>query len=264
MKIQFASDLHLEMQGNSRWIKHNPLEVTGDVLVLAGDIIYLGNENLLRHPFWKWASENYKQVLVVPGNHEFYDGFDIGQLHDGWTLEILPNVRYYYNSVVWIENVEFILSTLWAEIKLKNAFVCEQGINDFFRIIANGKRLDYTRFNEEHKKCVDFISKVCSSPLPDGYRRIIVSHHLPSFQLMDQQYKDSPLNGAFVSEQSDVVDASGADYWIFGHSHSNTSTQIGRCKCVSNQRGYVAYGEGLSFDVGMTIICDGISTSSRR
>ena len=45
MNIQYMSDLHLEFSDNSWYIKHNELPVTGDILVLAGDIFYLKKQS---------------------------------------------------------------------------------------------------------------------------------------------------------------------------------------------------------------------------
>jgi len=39
------SDLHFEFRENSRYIKHNEFPVTGDILVLAGDIFYLKGQS---------------------------------------------------------------------------------------------------------------------------------------------------------------------------------------------------------------------------
>ena len=72
MKIQYASDLHLEFAENWRYLREHPLEKAGDILVLAGDIGYIGDENYSLHPFWSQVADQYEQVIVVPGNHEFY------------------------------------------------------------------------------------------------------------------------------------------------------------------------------------------------
>lgn len=77
MKIQYMSDLHLEFSDNSRWLKHNELPVTGEILVLAGDIFYLKDKVAPLTNFWKWVSANYRQVLIVPGNHEYYNYCDV-------------------------------------------------------------------------------------------------------------------------------------------------------------------------------------------
>ena len=41
MRIQYMSDLHMELYDNSRYIKAKEFDVNGDVLVLAGDTFYL-------------------------------------------------------------------------------------------------------------------------------------------------------------------------------------------------------------------------------
>lgn len=253
MRIQFASDLHLEFAENWRYLKQHPLEKTSDVLVLAGDIGYLGDDNYSTHPFWDIVAEQYEQVLVVPGNHEFYKFYDLATLKDGELLQIRPNVRVYYNAVVTLGNVDFILSTMWARIPLQDAFATESGVTDFHRILFNGETLNFEQFNNEHRHCMDFLREACSSA--QAPRRVIVTHHVPSFVLSSPDFKGSRINGAFTAEEYDFVENCGADYWIYGHSHRNIDGVIGKTQCVSNQLGYVFSEEHETFNPGRYIEC---------
>lgn len=245
MKIQYASDLHLEFHENGRWLRDNPLVPVGDILVLAGDIGYFGDEMYSKHPFWDWCADNYKQTLIVPGNHELYKGFDINDLTEGWTEHIRPNVSAVYNKVVSINDVEFIMSTLWAKIHPAEAYFVEHGVTDFRRIRNGGYRLSWDRFNDEHERCVEFIKR--SIEQSSASRRIVVTHHVPSFELMADEFKESRINGAFTSDLNMLIETMPIDYWIYGHSHRNINSKIGDTQVISNQLGYVFANETDTF-----------------
>lgn len=245
MKIQYASDLHLEFRENASYLKHNPLKVAGDILILAGDIGYLGDQNYSNHPFWDWASENFKQVIVAMGNHEFYKFYDIATLDNGYRLQIRHNVAAYYNSIITVGDTDIIVSTLWAHIPLKDASFTEQVISDFRRIRCNGELLTFADFNQEHRKCLDFIKTSVAEST--AKHKVVVTHHVPSFKMQDPKFNDSKANGAFTVELDDYIETSGIDYWIYGHSHCNIDVRIGNTLCVSNQLGYVFQNEHLSF-----------------
>ena len=246
MKIQFASDIHLELSDNSRFIKSETFEVTGDVLVFAGDTGYLRDRTLPNQRFWRWASANYREVLLVPGNHEFYGN------GDSWSRKILPNVHYHQNKVVRIDDVDFILSTLWSHIRPEDECVVQQGMYDFRQIMYGGSRFTTDDFNTEHQKCLDFIKQSVAESTSEHI--VVVTHHLPTLEVVASQHKGSLLNSAFASELGNFIADSRIDVWIYGHSHSNIDTTIGNTRIVCNQLGYVYYGEHLgSFDGGKYI-----------
>ena len=239
------SDLHLEMEGNRNYLQDNPPQVCGDILVLAGDIAYWGDERYGSYPFWDWASSHYQQVIVGMGNHEFYNYYDLATMPNGFCHEIRPNVHVYYNAVVALQGIDIIVSTLWSKIPDKEAFFAEMFVTDFRRIKYQGELLTFVNFNQEHERCLSFVKEaVEKSGAP---KKIVVSHHVPSFLLQCPQHQGSKLNGAFIVDLDHFIEDSGVDYWIYGHSHYNKEAQIGRTLCVSNQLGYVHQNEHLSF-----------------
>ena len=159
MKIQYMSDLHLELRENSRYLKHNELPVTGDVLVLAGDIFYLRDRIAPMMKFWKWASDNYRQVLIVPSNHEYYNYSDVMERGLQWKWMFRENVGFYQNQVIRIDDTDFVLSTLWSRINPNDEYFVWKGMNDFRQIKFDGKLLQVEEFNRMHETCIDFIRK---------------------------------------------------------------------------------------------------------
>jgi hypothetical protein len=246
MRIQYASDLHLEFGDNSKWLKARPLIPSADILVLAGDIGYLDDANYVSHPYWDKMSEDFKRVIVIPGNHELYKFFDINELHDGWNMQIRHNVYVYYNSVISLdEDTDLIVSTLWSKIPFGEEYITEHCVSDFKRIRNGEFRLSAERFNEEHERCFNFIKKAVAES--KAKHIVVATHHVPSFALMAEEFKGSLINGAFAVELGDYIADSRINCWIYGHSHRNIDMVIGNTQCICNQLGYVFQNEHLSF-----------------
>lgn len=245
IKIQYASDIHLEYPGNREVIASAPLVPCGDILILAGDMAYLGKD-FRSYDFWDWASANYKQTIVCLGNHEFYGGYDLASMKDGEVGCIRHNVNYYYNGVVHLGDVDIIVSTLWSHIKEEKASYTEYSVTDFHRIDYGGHTLKAADFNAEHERCLSFVKKAVKEST--AKTKIVVTHHVPSFKLVTNWFASHSYIGAFAVDLDDFIRESGVDYWIYGHSHWNIEERIGRTLCTCNQFGYVHHKEHLKFD----------------
>lgn len=241
MRIQFVSDLHLEFPENTRWFANHPLEVVGDILLVAGDSGYINTPDYIHHPFWEWASENYKQVIIALGNHEFYQFADPTDFPDGYVGEICHNVHYYYNAVVSIGDIDIIVSTLWSHIDLDKMYYTERGVSDFYRIMYQGHHLSAIDFNSEHERCLQFIKGAVEKS--GAKTKIVLTHHVPTQLCTAKEFRDSPINGAFYVELGNYIANTDIDYWIYGHSHRNIEATIGSTRILSNQFGYFTHSE---------------------
>lgn len=248
LRIQYVSDLHLEFPQNRLWLAKHPLEVTGDILLVAGDSAYLdlpdsNSDTYSAYQFWDWASDHYNQVIVCFGNHDFYGYYDLATMSNGFCKEIRHNVYAYYNNVVHLNGIDLIVSTLWSKIKPYDAFLTEKNVSDFYRIKYDGHRLTADDFNREHERCLAFIEQAISES--DAEKIIVVTHHVPTQLCTAVEFKNSTINGAFTVELGEFIADHRIDYWIYGHSHRNIKAQIGETLIMSNQLGYVSDNEHL-------------------
>ena len=247
MKIQYCSDLHLEFPKNKLFLKHNPLKVEGDILILAGDILLFKDINEYKY-FFDFLSESFKYTYWVPGNHEYYYS-DISERSNSFSEQIRENVFLVNNVSVIHDDTKFIFSTLWSKISLQNEWQIQKGLTDFRVIKKDSSIFTPYEYNVLHQNSIDFIEKELSQNKHD--KTVVVTHHVPTFMNYPEQYKGSVLNEAFATELFDLIENSSITYWIYGHSHENISDfTIGKTKLVTNQLGYVSYGENRNFDTG--------------
>ena len=241
MTIQYMSDLHLEFTRNKEYLEDIQKEVTGEVLVLAGDIMYLGDTRSHNSRFLRWASKNYRQVLMIPGNHEYYQYSDITGNGDSWEKPIMSNVGFYYNKVVHIDDTDFILTTLWSRISEIDEKAIWNGLNDFRQILYDGNILRPKECNQEHENCLRFIREAVGRSTAKHI--VVVTHHAPSLQTVAPEHQTSALRTAFATDLDAFIESSRIDYWVYGHSHTNIDCHVGSTKILCNQMGYVAMGE---------------------
>jgi hypothetical protein len=125
-------------------------------------------------------------------------------------------------------------------------------VTDFRNIEWEGGRFTTRQFNQLHNQSIAFLEKAFKEVGTEN--RIVVTHHVPTLQNYPNRYKNSPVNGAFVTELFDLVHDSSARYWIYGHHHYNIPEfTIGNTAMLTNQLGYVQRGENNWFKAAAVV-----------
>lgn len=243
MKIQICSDLHLEFTNNRNWLKRNPLIPKGEILIIAGDTYYL-ERDYEELDFINNVAKDFQAVYLIPGNHEYYGGFDVSTALLPTHKKIKENVFMVNNQVVELQGIDFIFSTMWSKIQ-RNTLDVLKGMADFRKIKFNEERFSINHFNEVHEVAFNFLSRAVES----DSKKVVITHHLPSNECNVDEFKGSVLNEAFCVEKTNFILNHGIDYWIYGHSHRNLNDfRIGNTKMITNQFGYVDWNEQNSFN----------------
>jgi predicted phosphodiesterase len=221
VKIQLASDLHLEQLKNADDFQLR--ETIADVIVLAGDI-HEGVAGL------EWAAQQMdrlkKPLVYVAGNHEFW-GHDLYELREELRSRAAAlGVHYIDNDSVEVAGTRFIGGTLWTDYcneRLPYLALAYDTMMDFRHVRArawreepdnafkmhrlfgtdkdqenpprllwsgdSGDRLVPMTLLDEHKKTLTFFDQELSKPFPG--QTVVVTHHSPSLKA----YRELPYSG---------------------------------------------------------------------
>jgi Icc-related predicted phosphoesterase len=277
MKIQLASDLHLEFADVD--IKNT----TGaDVLILSGDILVaddLRNQpvslswealpeeghgrakrSMRYRDFFQRVSFQFKHVIYIMGNHEHYHGkFDKSAAVIRETLGYLNirNVHLLDRDTVEIDGVHFVGGTMWTDCNKGDPMTqyhLEHCMTDF-RVIRiageNFKKFLPMRTVIEFTKTRDYFKTVIDN-LPKDSKIVVCSHHAPSHLSIHEIYKnDTLMNGGYSSDLSEfILDRPQIRAWTHGHMHNNFDYVVGDTRVMCNPHGYP--GENDQFDFNFT------------
>lgn len=265
MRIQLFSDLHLE-----RYPHFRPQILPGiDVVVLAGDIgSYQEGSRLEDQDFGleRFSPQNPglagKQVLFIPGNHEF-DGLDYDETYARLraTCERL-GIAWLDREVITIGHVRFIGTTLWSDFEalaLRETDLTRQlqQRNKAFRAanyylaknttLKNGEPVLAEGWREMALDCQAWLRAALATPF-DG-KTVVVTHFAPSLLSADPRYGVTPGTAGFCNSIDELFKQ--ADVWMHGHLHCmNDYVVEGRdgshswsCRVVANPLGYLSKGE---------------------
>ena len=249
MKIWMFSDLHLE---GCNWSPSD--RPVCDVVVAAGDIHDPGH---LAIPWLQKVSQG-RPVVYVPGNHEWYahrEAFTVEEETERLlALSENTNVSVLMDRTIVIDDVRFLGSTLWTDFAINGntdgaMAYAAIGMNDHRVIYTNqiGHRMQPPESRDWHLASRSWLET--ELPKQGSWRStVVVTHHLPHPRSIDPKYSSSPLNPAFASDLSNLVENCGADLWIHGHTHSSVDYLAGDTRVICNPKGYGPNGSWNTFE----------------
>lgn len=249
MKLHILNDLHKEFS------QFDPLATDADVVVLAGDIDK-GDKGV----FWARQAFPDKEIIFVPGNHEFYGTRRTETLRLLRAAGQQTGVQILDEDEIVLDAVRFLGSTLWTDFLLfgeaKKSTAMSDGqicLNDFRAIREDDFAVPFSpaRSIELHEHSLAWLKAKLDEPF-DG-KTVVVTHHLPSRHSVVERFKNSLLSACFASELDYLFGK--MDLWIHGHTHDNLDYTENGTRVICNPRGYVTFSgaENFNFNPGLVI-----------
>jgi predicted MPP superfamily phosphohydrolase len=249
MKIRYFSDLHLDFISPNKLQKliSKIIKSTDkEICVLAGDIgnPYTANYNV----FIEFINTHFSKTFIITGNHEYYNINKTIEETNIYLEEYFTNyknITFLNNQFEDYENFRFIGSTLWSKVTNPTYEISD---------IDNIKNFNYLKNNQLNMINVDFIENTLENSTNNC---IIITHHLPSKNLIQLKYKTSvylPYTQWFYSDLDDLIknNKDKIKCWIYGHTHTESTILLNNVPFLCNPLGYP--NENIKYDFTKNII----------
>lgn len=203
MKIGIISDLHMEFQP---WL----FEPEKDVFYInAGDT----HPNKLFRDYFR-SLFNPMMYFEIWGNHDYY-----GHSFKDADMDV---------EMVDVDGIKIAGATLWTDVSPTRWWDFKEYMMDF----RNIKGMNYDRYMQAHTSHRDFLFNSGAD--------IWVTHHLPSYQSVHEEYKNSSGNDFFATELAPkILDMKKQPKLIIhGHTHKEMDYMIGETRVICHPRGY--------------------------
>ena len=232
MKIQIASDLHLEIL-EKKFPSHQPVGPSdADVLIIAGDI-HRDTQALAAFADWPVP------VIYVHGNHEgYHEQYEalIDKLH---STSRHGQVRHLENEETILHGVRFLGCCLWTDYALigdieTSMQEAEKVLVDHKIITTPGGVFTPQDALAKHRQSRAWLTEKLATAF-DG-PTVVITHHGVHPDSVHPRFAGSSLNPAFISDLTPLV--AKADLWIHGHVHDSFDYQVAGTRVVTNPRGY--------------------------
>ena len=230
MKIQIASDLHLE-----NWQRDLPQPVyqfdsdrRRDLLILAGDIT--NGSRQWGMPFIR-RELDISPVIFVPGNHEYYHATK-QDVDSFWRshADAHPGFHYLNDETVEIGGLTFYGAEWCSDFQGDPMhYHYERDIADFWLT----RDWSTTRHVAEFRRVTENMAALA------GKVDVVITHFPPTLEAIDQAlYKDNASNPYFINDCEWLVRHLRPALWVSGHTHSPFDYRVGDTRVVINPCGY--------------------------
>lgn len=239
IRIQIASDLHIEFFESSERIPNDIIQPRAPILALLGDIGIACTE-LLRD-FLHQQADRFEHVLFLPGNHEFYNLFDVYnegtmkkkeysvQEQLAWMKQVCNerhNLHFMERQVVDIDGVLILGTMLWSHIPQHMTVVAEQCMNDYRLSLVTSEDksrllpMTTTFTNKWHERSVQWLEEQIRQAQAFGRPVVVLTHHTPSLEGPSHpKHRGDDLSCCFSTDLTPLLQDP-VQVWACGHTHT--------------------------------------------